>query len=716
MQNNTSTSESNLSAPIRPTNRRNLEIHTGAYSDDGALAGEETLDDNQLQFVDTKSGENLLVNADQPVTPHIEWNPDVEWPVVATAQFIAQRIELPESGGVTFIREPDFHHRKTAVEGKTPFSGESIIEFNLHPKLYVHTEGEGQIVAKQESIGRGDRGRKILEMDEPTEITVGGRPMVEANLGTLTIPETTEGVRKALDWLGDPIRTDSPARVWPTLRPPTYRIEVGDSFDLPDSDTPSQSGIELALPDSLAYLYPATTAAYYLNAEVVSNQTPELRIPAYDIAKSLPKGEAFVDALRELVDGIFMLDATAREPEGVGFYDMSTIGGRAVRNTDEFDIDWETVYDWPLNRRIKRYLGDPLSVAADTAPPRPVGFDIAESTAHAPILSDAADWLATVKTHSPRSITTGMDALVQPEPLDAIHECYVGEGVPKGAERALPEGYQHAQAQRPAQPPEVVVVYPPDEFDAEGETIRDYYETIPSPDFDLTEYTDLTVAGLRELLENEGSHLHFIGHMTSRGLKCTDGWLDTTTLETVAPLTFFLNGCSSFNQGAALVEQGAAGGIVSRHDIRNRPASDFGTALIRCLGIGTTLGMAVNLATYTNPLSEKYMVIGNGRARMNPTVEMDSIVNVTRQPAEEAYHIGYVSPSGSYGHRPGALNTPTAEDGETVHSNAAQQFTLDESQMARLVEHSSIPMIVDGDLMWPDELRPELPARPTDDE
>ncbi len=59
--------------------------------------------------------------------------------------------------------------------------------------------------------------------------------------------------------------------------------------------------------------------------------------------------------------------------------------------------------------------------------------------------------------------------------------------------------------------------------------------------------------------------------------------LDTRELDTVGIEGFFLNACQSYDQGMALIDAGAVGGVVALNDVINSGAVRVGRTMIRLL-------------------------------------------------------------------------------------------------------------------------------------
>ncbi len=67
--------------------------------------------------------------------------------------------------------------------------------------------------------------------------------------------------------------------------------------------------------------------------------------------------------------------------------------------------------------------------------------------------------------------------------------------------------------------------------------------------YDVTISYNRTASELQEILETPTDLFHYIGHVDESGFVCVDESLNAQKLNNVAIKTFFLNACSSYEQG-----------------------------------------------------------------------------------------------------------------------------------------------------------------------
>ncbi|AGN01725.1 hypothetical protein L593_08900 [Salinarchaeum sp. Harcht-Bsk1] len=148
----------------------------------------------------------------------------------------------------------------------------------------------------------------------------------------------------------------------------------------------------------------------------------------------------------------------------------------------------------------------------------------------------------------------------------------------------------------------------------EGDLVDDAYGSRAEAElpFDITIRSDTTSEELTDILAEERDFLHYIGHIDDDGFRCTDGRLDASQIEDVGVDAFFLNACQSYEQGTALVEAGAIGGIVTVRNVANLGAVKIGRAVAQLLNSGFPLRPALDIARDESIIGCHYIVVGDG--------------------------------------------------------------------------------------------------------
>jgi len=205
-----------------------------------------------------------------------------------------------------------------------------------------------------------------------------------------------------------------------------------------------------------------------------------------------------------------------------------------------------------------------------------------------------------------------MTQLVEPEPTDAFQTVWADEGMPIGATKASIAGYRNGLDHTPSEEIGVTVVINDDGMADEGDVAEDVYGDDTEFPFDLRVYRNLTTDRLKAVLETDREFLHYVGHIEADGFQCSDGRLDARDLDFVGVDAFFLNGCASYDQGMALLERGAIGGVVTVTEVINSGATRVGKAMVKLLNHGFPLNAALSVASQQSFVGGQYSVVGDG--------------------------------------------------------------------------------------------------------
>jgi hypothetical protein len=205
--------------------------------------------------------------------------------------------------------------------------------------------------------------------------------------------------------------------------------------------------------------------------------------------------------------------------------------------------------------------------------------------------------------------------LVEPDVNDeSIEHAWFGEQLPMGASKASVHsfGHQLEQGQRSESINITVVCNDPRMLDEQVSLDNVYGDRDDQP-YNVDSHFGVPRDALAELLMDEScDFLHYIGHATPTGLRCTDGELDVRDLGSVGVNVFLLNACRSFEQADALVEKGSFGGVATLGDVVNEHAVEIGHAVAHFLNLGFPLRAAIELVHEHTHIGEQYLVVGDG--------------------------------------------------------------------------------------------------------
>jgi hypothetical protein len=296
--------------------------------------------------------------------------------------------------------------------------------------------------------------------------------------------------------------------------------------------------------------------------------------------------------------------------------------------------------------------------------------------------------------------------LVTTESSDSIQQMWIADGVPTGAAKPTVEACKRRLEARPSGDVRVAVVVNDDEMREEA-AVRDLYGLRDLVSFDVEIHERLNCGDLERLLAAERDFVHYIGHVDDRGLQCADGWLDARTLDTVRTRAFVLNACRSYEQGRALVDAGAIGGVVTLQVVPNEPASRVGRTLANLLNAGFALGDALDIIGEDTITGQQYIVVGDPMVSVAGSKAITPICADIEKctGAEDRYTVtvhSYPSSSSPLG----SVMSPHISD-NTLHylnSGIIDTFDVSGSDVNDFLELERFPVRTNNSVFWSDWL------------
>jgi len=567
------------------------------------------------------------------------------FPVDAAARIDTESVTLG-SYVATFIRNGDGEvvAQMDRVDELDLSAGEYLIELEQPVKLYVHVEGP--LTAETNGMA--------TTVSTPGDLFVAARSRHNHPAGTITTTEDSRDMMRAVSALSSSLKTTSVERSYPTLRGHPPEIELGEELDIPTRMTSPESGVRIEVPPRLRFVYPVAPLSFYLGADVVPGNVPRL-VGEDGFSYRLDGPGGFESTVAETFKQTVLFDCVARTE---GFYEVELAERDDV--DARIDLDWATLYDRSLSGRLGAYLSIPYEQIAECVPEWKTAGYIAPEAENAELLPYLLDDLATIKTPVGESTTAeqvqtdsmfdfaraggevpgviaadGVDSvragqtrstqtnraqttespltdLVEPESTDAFATVWADEGVPVGATKASVDGYRNGLEHRPSEEIGVTVVVNDEGMTEEGDVAEEIYGDDTEFPLDLRVYRNLTTDRLKAVLETEREFLHYVGHIEADGFECSDGRLDARALDFVGIDAFFLNGCASYDQGMALLENGAVGGVVTVTEVINSGATRVGKAMVKLLNYGFSLRSALSVASEQSFVGGQYSVVGDG--------------------------------------------------------------------------------------------------------
>ncbi len=676
---------------------------------------------------------------------------DVPRPVDETICVTARSLEFPHAVVYAFALEGD--ERYELDPGGEPLSlsaREYLVDVDTEIKSYVRFSSAATIerTADFESI--------VVSFPEPTNVVLGFRSRHELPAETITVPDSPSALARALSYLASSHKTTSPDRTYPTLRGHPPLVEPGDRLDVPESLRASspESGIELLVSPEYESLYVVAPLAYYLQATVrpidASTATtfrPRLRIPAFGVDEPLSRMPDLEETVTRLLRKTFFLDCLVRNAGPYG----TTLAASSL--LEELDLDAERLYEASPQRRLARYLDVPFSAIAGQLPDWHLSTYVAptyDRLEALPFLLDRLSLIYTPRTselagrelversldefYRDRGVTvtpprggsrpcsgpphkyrasTGEVAsvdVVKPHLRDGRAHGWLADGVPIDVFKSSAAAYENrlAYLERTSDATSIRVVLNDPEMAGERATVAKIYrQRADELPIDVTVEESLRTAELARIFESDHDFVHYIGHCETDGLRCSDGYLSTSSLERCRVQTFFLNGCGSFYEGASLVEKGSVAGAVTVTKVLNDHAVRVGSTFAKLLVHGFSIERAMRLARRRIMMGKDYAVVGDGthsltqgEHRVPTTLTIEALE--TDDAGDDLFRVTFdcysVRITGSY-------YVPHTEDNDHAYlCGQKSQFELSRTELGSLLRETEASVIYNGDLYWSEEL------------
>jgi hypothetical protein len=684
------------------------------YATDGREHGERAVIqfeavDRGLRLLDSLEEVEYVLDVgdddDDAVEPTSASTEGFPAPLDAAVEIRTERLCLPTVVDY-HLRDADGSFAELVPGGEQRLTGTTFFEATNTPlKLYLRFEGPATVET--------DGNRTLVQFDEPAPVTVGARSFHQRPAGTVTVPETVEGVARGLSLFGSALQTTSPERSFPTLRGHPPRLVVGDEFDADGLERPD-TAISIEVPDRYESVFTVAPLAYYLGAEIVTG-VDDPRIVAD--GESFPLAGDLPTAVTETLKHCFLLDCVTRT-EGLYPVDLA----ERERLAERVEIDPERWYDLSIAERTAAYLSVPTEATADLLDWH-LTADVEPEPRNAAILPYVVDDLATVRSPAPTAgdpVDAGDDleeffrgreseatqnaddgAIGPPIPTDTYGHVWVGEGFPMGASKPTVDAYRRRLDRQPDEDGTTTVTLVCNDAEMLAELDDDLYGFLDMLSFEVRRYDNLTTAELREVLAEDTSFLHYVGHVEDRGVQCRDGYLDLGTLETTGVEAFLLNGCRSHEQGQALVDAGAFGGVVTLTDVGNARATETGRHLAHLLDIGFDFHGALDVVGRTHVSRDDYVVVGDGRVTVAQSDSGTPLLLVCADRGPNHPTLTFQEyPSSRFDL--GTMTHPYVEESGRQYLAVGEMtsYRIDRETFEEKLRSERVPIIVDGDLCW----------------
>ncbi len=596
--------------------------------------------------------------------------------------------------------------------------GTYTVELTTPVKTYLHVEAPVTVTA-------ADGGRRV-EFGDETDVLIGARSRHSQPAATVTTTDDPRDLMCAVSALGSALKTTSPERAYPTLRGHPPVIERGDELHVPEGIERPETGVRIELPPRRRYVYPVASLAYYLGAEVVPGKSPKI-VTESGFEYSLDGPPGYETRVARALKRCFLLDCVVRTE---GLYTVDLHERRAVESAT--GIDPETLYDAPLSERLERYLDVPWDAVADHVPEWKLTTHLETTPENAEMLPFLVDDLAVIRAPSAERGSASADAqrsalgefvregtftrsagetadgpdTVTPAATDSLESAWAGEGVPAGASKPTVAAFRNRLQREPAEgDAEIALVCNDAAMEDERNAVESVYGAREDLPLSVSVHRNLTTDELRDVLANANDFLHYIGHIDDDGFECADGVLDASSLTEVGVDAFLLNACQSYAQGTALIDAGAIGGVVTLQEVVNEGAVEVGCTFARLLNRGFPLRAALDLAGDESVIGHQYAVLGDGGLSIAQAESGTPLVcEVEKQEGDTNLMRFRGYPTSDRGL--GSIVYPFVENNEEYYlsSGSINEFEVTPSEMYDSLSKENVPVMINGELHWADEL------------
>lgn len=671
------------------------------------------LGDGGVKIVDPVERVHYTLFTPEPVTIRNCETEQFRFPIDGAARIECSRVQLPTIPG-TLVRNA----AGSVIAQIEHFSEETLpagaysIELSVPVRIYLRVDSRVELAADDEHLE--------IDFDGRTDVSIGVRSKHEQPAATITTTDDPSDILETVSVLSSSLKTTSPERSLPTLRGHPPEIELGDSLSIPDELSRPKTGISVEVPQAYRYIYPASTLAYYLGARLTPGDEPRLVTDdgfEYELAGALP----FEDQVARTLKRVFFLDCVTRTE---GLYPVPL--RERTRLEERVDVSFSELYSATPAERLASYFEVPYTAIEDLLPDWKLTTHVSNAPRTIETLPFLINDLAIVRTADPQTVSqssvevTGMGAYtrggetrsaagatvdttyVQVEEDDeAVEQAWIGEETPVGVSKATPDAYRNRFDRDPsAGDISITVICNDERMERERGVVDEVYGSRADLPFEVTMYHDLTTGELESVLSEPADFLHYIGHIDDDGFRCADGTLDATELSALDVDAFLLNACQSYQQGMALIDSGAIGGVVTLSDVINSGAIRIGSTLARLLNAGFPLRAALQIAKGESIVGSQYLVIGDGGLAITQAESGTPIlINVDRQ--GDLYEVtieAFPTTSGGMG----GMFMPNVKSlsSYTLNSGKMETMFLTKEELIQFLHLEYMPVKISDTLRW----------------
>lgn len=609
--------------------------------------------------------------------------------------------------------------------------GRYEIDFpNTPMKLYLRVESGIEI--------RYSDSETHVFFDRPSTVRLGARSLHDRPADTVVTTGQPEDMMAAVSALSSAFKTLTPERSFPTLRGHPPELSVGSELSVPASLQRPETGVEIGVERSLSQVYTVAPLAFYLGAKIVPTDGDDPYVEAAGTRLPLDRGDGFTEGVHRTLERQFIFDCAIRTE---GLYAVE-LHERTVMEAAT-DLDFAETYDLPFDERVVTCFDLPAEAFALPSTWH-LAADVASDPEHANLLPYFVNDLAHIRSddHSeqpttaeatPEEIqnflrngtapttrstrprfrspdakqggrTVTFEEVITPPEADALGHAWVDDHFPIGAAKPTIGSFRKRHDSTPGDSPltQVTVVCNEENMREESEVMYGFRDLV---NLNAEVLFDLETDELREVLERDTDFFHYIGHVDQEGMRCPNGPLDLQSLEHTGVGAFFLNACESYEQGMALLEAGARGGIVTVADVYNVIATKFGRRVARLLDAGFDLYGALDVGQDGTLAGGSYAIVGDGRARIcEPTDGMPMLYDI-ESGGNGAFKVNVHSyPTLTYDIGTMTSYSIDSENCKYIECGTNRIAEVDSYHLDFLLQEDGNPIQIDGELYWSDNV------------
>lgn len=695
--------------------------HVSEEAPDELLSFAPLEDGNGLEIVDHIERRHVPVNTREPVSPKESTTDRFQFPVRKAITIQTDHISFPQQVGMIVRNSLGFMVAEVTKGEPRSFPRDS---YSLDPgaPIKVYLEFDAAFDADVSTSGIQ------IDLDERAEVQIGARSHHKQPAATITTTTEIADVMEAVSYFSSALKTTSCERSYPTLRghPPT--LAIGDELSIPSVLTRPDTGITLELTEDYQSVYVCASLAYYLGAKIVTGDEPKLVTDqGFEHPLETP-AVGMEERVERILKQLFFLDCITRTE---GFFQVNLHERNAIE--DDIDLDFSVLYDEPIAKQIETYLQVPYRKVSPQFPKWKLTSLVTPEPKYLETLPFLVNDLSVIKTvdeTAPRraretphplnefvrrpSRASFVRAATEPAPTpstvpvdeeDSMEQAWLGDGAPLGASKAMIEAFYNRLERAPSDSDiDITVVCNAAEMGQERDIVDEVYASRDELPFDVSIHRELTTEEMANVLMEDVDFLHYIGHIDSGGFECSDGRLDVTELEYTGVDVFFLNACSSYEQGMGMIRAGSIAGVVTLEDVINSGAERVGMTLARLLNWGFPLRPAMNIARNESIMGGHYLVLGDGSVDIaQPEIGIQGVCNLNQRGT--SWGLKFTSfPTKDKGI--GSIISPHLDrcDEFFLMSGTIGEFTLGEDELVDFLSVEKMPVNYDGKLTWSNEL------------